>query len=180
MDIYEASEWHDFFLMVGGGAAALTGLVFVAMSLNLYVIFHDTTHRTRAVGTLSAFVAVFMVCALVLMGRQNHVAVGLEWLVVTVIATYIYVYGYIRARRRGRSAIGLSSFRLAGGTACYIAQIAGSILIILGYVAGLYLAAVAMIIFFGYMISGAWLLLVGVHLNEAERKARDDGGGSTG
>jgi hypothetical protein len=26
-------KWHDFFIMVGGGAAALTGLVFVAMSL---------------------------------------------------------------------------------------------------------------------------------------------------
>ncbi len=26
-------QWHDFFIMVVGGAAALTGLVFVAMSL---------------------------------------------------------------------------------------------------------------------------------------------------
>lgn len=41
----------------------------------------------------------------------------------------------------------------------------------LGYIAGLYVAAVAMIVFFGFMISGAWLLLLGVHLSEAERKS---------
>ena len=50
-DIFRPEQWNEFFVMVGG-AAALTGLVFVAMSLNLYVIFHDATHRARAVGTL--------------------------------------------------------------------------------------------------------------------------------
>ena len=39
------------FVMVGGGAAALTGLVFVAMSLNLAMIAQDATHRFRAIGT---------------------------------------------------------------------------------------------------------------------------------
>jgi len=82
-DIYRPEQWHDFFLMVGGGAAALTGLVFVAMSLNLYAIFKDPTHRSRAVGTLAGFIAVFMICALGLMGGQNHVSIGVEWLVVS-------------------------------------------------------------------------------------------------
>jgi hypothetical protein len=30
--------WYDFFLMVGGGSAALAGLVFVAMSINLAIM----------------------------------------------------------------------------------------------------------------------------------------------
>jgi hypothetical protein len=34
-DIYRPEEWHDFFVMLGGAAAVLTGLVFVALSLNL-------------------------------------------------------------------------------------------------------------------------------------------------
>jgi hypothetical protein len=33
-DIYRPDEWHDFFLTVGGASAVLTGLVFVALSLN--------------------------------------------------------------------------------------------------------------------------------------------------
>lgn len=45
-------QLHDFFIMVGGGAAALTGLVFVALSLNLEIIVKDLTHRNRAIGTL--------------------------------------------------------------------------------------------------------------------------------
>jgi hypothetical protein len=36
VDMYRPDQWHDFFVMVGGdGSAALTGLVFVALSLNL-------------------------------------------------------------------------------------------------------------------------------------------------
>ena len=58
VDIYRPDMWQNFFLMVGGGAAALTGLVFVALSLNLEVIAHDTTHTHRAIGTLAGFAAV--------------------------------------------------------------------------------------------------------------------------
>jgi len=50
VDIYRPEQWHDFFVMVGGGAAALTGLVFVALSLNLESIAKDATHRYRANG----------------------------------------------------------------------------------------------------------------------------------
>src|SRR6266498_5943032 len=53
LDIYRPDQWHDFFITVGGGAAALTGLVFVAMSLNVAVIAQDATHRYRAIGTLT-------------------------------------------------------------------------------------------------------------------------------
>ena len=45
LDAYRPDEWHDFFIMVGCGAAVLTGLVFVAMSLNIHVITQDPTHR---------------------------------------------------------------------------------------------------------------------------------------
>jgi hypothetical protein len=71
MDVYRPEQWHDFLLMVGGGAAALAGLVFVAMSLNLAVILQDPTHRFRAIGTLAGFVSVFTICALVLMGGSE-------------------------------------------------------------------------------------------------------------
>ena len=39
------NQWHDFFLMMGSGAAALTGLVFVAMTLNLGEIVKEITHK---------------------------------------------------------------------------------------------------------------------------------------
>lgn len=170
-DIYRPDLWHDFFVMVGGGAAALTGLVFVAMSLNIDVIAQDATHRYRAIGTLAGFSAVFITCALVLMGGQDHRAVGVEWLVVATTTTAIYVNGYVRARRRGGSAVGLGGVRLVGGTTLYVAEVAGAIALVLGYTGGLYVAAVAMIILLAWGISGAWLLVVGVHEDKVRQKS---------
>lgn len=162
-DIYRPDVWQSFFLMVGGGAAALTGLVFVALSLNLEVIAHDSTHTNRAIGTLAGFSAVFVTCSLVLMGGQNHTAVGVEWLVSAAVAAFVYVRGYVRAIRSGRSAIGLGTVRLVVGTTGYVLELAGALLLSLGYVAGLYLAAIAMTGLIAFMISGAWLLVAGVH-----------------
>jgi hypothetical protein len=67
------------------------------------------------------------------------------------------------------SSIGLNAPRLTGGTLCYLAEVLGAILLILGHRAGLYLAAVATIILFGFLISGAWLLIVGIHKDQIKR-----------
>src|SRR5262249_43724142 len=75
---YSPERWHDFFLMVGGGAAALTGLVVVAMSLHLDVIVGDPALRHRGRSILTGLAGVFMRCALVLMGGQNGQAVAVE------------------------------------------------------------------------------------------------------
>lgn len=162
-------KWHDFYITVGGGAAALAGLVFVAMSINLGIIFHDSTHKNRAIGTLTGFTAIFIICALALMGDQAYWLVGTEWLIVSGIATFIYIRGVIRAMKLGGSWVGLGSSRLTGGMACYVAQILGSLLLIAGHISGLYIASVAMVISFVSLISGAWLLIVGVHEGRPKR-----------
>lgn len=57
--------------------------------------------------------------------------------------------------------------RTLGGTACYSAEMIGAAVLIAGHLAGLYLAAVAMVANFFFMISGSWLLLIGVSTDEA-------------
>src|SRR5215510_1227026 len=103
LDAYRPDQWHDFFVMVGGSAAVLTGLVFVALSLNVNVVTEDATHRYRAIDTLSGMIGVFVLCALVLMGGQDHRAVGIEWLVVAAVSFAIYLHGYVQAVRLGGS-----------------------------------------------------------------------------
>ena len=155
--------------MVGGGAAALAGLIFVAMSINIAIILQNLTHKNRAINMLTGFTAVFMASSLALIGNHSLRALGLEWLVLWLIATVVFVRGYVVAIRAGMSSIGLTTARLAGGTLCYCAEVAGAILLILGYGAGLYIAAIAIIVLFAFLISGAWLLIIGIHEDQAKR-----------
>ncbi|GLS21869.1 hypothetical protein GCM10007874_48860 [Labrys miyagiensis] len=160
-------QWDNFFVMVGSGAAALAGLIFVAMSINPESIIRNTTHKNRAINMLSGFSAIFMACSLALLGKQYLIALGFEWLFLWIIATVIFIRGYTIAIRAGMSSIGLNAPRLAGGTMCYLAEVVGAILLILGYSAGLYIAGVATIVLFAFLISGAWLLIIGIYEDPA-------------
>lgn len=155
-------QWNNFFVMVGGGAAALAGLIFVAMSINHEIIFRNTTHRNRAINMLSGFTAIFMASSLSLIGNQYLGVLGFEWLGLWLIATVIFIRGYVVAIRSGMSYIGLNAPRLAGGTICYLAEVISAIFLILGYSSGLYIAAVGIIVLFSFLISGAWLLMIGI------------------
>ena len=155
-------QWHEFFVMVGGAAAALTGLVFVALSLNLETIVRDLTHRNRAIGTLAGFTAIFVICAFGLVAGQSSQALGLEWLLISIVAGYIYVKGVVEAKKRGINLMTVGLNRIIIGTGLYLVEILGSLLFLLGYSTGLYIAAVAMIILLAYTVTGAWLLVVGV------------------
>jgi len=163
-----SEQWNNFFVMVGGGAAALVGLIFVAMSINHEVIIRNTTHKNRAINMLTGFAAIFMASSLALIGNQSLEVLGIEWLVLWLIATVIFVRGYVIAIRSGMSSIGLNIPRLAGGTMCYLAEVISAIFLILGYNLGLYIAAVAIIVLFAFLISGAWLLMIGIYEDRAK------------
>jgi hypothetical protein len=45
-----------------------------------------------------------------------------------------------------------------------------SVSLILGYYLGLYIAAIAIIVLFAFLISGAWLLMIGIY----EDRSGDD------
>jgi hypothetical protein len=158
-DIFRPEQWSDFFLLVGTGAVTLTGLVFVAMSLNLKVIAADATHRYRAINTLTGLALVFMRCALVLMGAQNNQSIGAELFVVSGISAAIFVKGYAKAIRMGN---GLRPSRIIGGSLVHLTEMIGAALFFFGYLPGLYVAAVAIVANTCYMITAAWLLVIGV------------------
>ena len=162
-------QWNNFFVMVGSGAAALAGLIFVAMSINHQIIIQNTTHKNRAINMLTGFTAIFMASSFALIGNQNLGVLGFEWLFLWLIATVIFIRGYVIALRSGMSFIGLKTPRLAGGTICYLAEVIGAIFLICGYSPGLYVAAVAIIVLFAFLISGAWLLMIGIYEDRTKR-----------
>lgn len=159
VDIFQPGQWNNFFLLVGTGAITLTGLVFVAMSLNLRVIAADATHRNRAINTLSGLALVFLRCALVLMGAQNHRSVGAELFVVCGLSAAIFIRGYAKAMCMGD---GLRRSRIIGGSLVHVVELCGAALFFFGRRFGLYVAAGALVANTCYMITAAWLLVIGV------------------
>ena len=162
--VFRPGQWDNFFLLVGTGAVTLTGLVFVAMSLNLKAIAIDATHRYRAINTLAGLALVFVRCALVLMGAQDHQSIGAELLVVAGASSAIFVRGYARAIRMSS---GLKVSRIVGGSLLHLIEMIGAGLFLVGYQPGLYIAAIAMATNVCYMITAAWLLVIGVFSQEA-------------
>jgi hypothetical protein len=166
-DVYNPEQWKDFFVLIGTGSAALTGLVFVAITIDIKRVAKDATQRYRAINMLSGFTAAFIVSSLALMGGQTYRAVGIEWFIVSLLAIVINTNGYIQAYKLHSSLYALSPFRIVGGSVCYLGQIIGSLVLYFGSSRGIYISAIALILNFCFFISGSWLLILGT-LNNSD------------
>jgi hypothetical protein len=160
----QLAEWHDYFMTVGAGAAALTGLVFVAMTLHLEEITNNVVHRHRARTILTGLTAVFMRCSLVLMGGQHAQAIAIEIIGVLLIVEGILYLSIRQAMRAGDLWVLL---RVLGSFACLVVEQIGALILFTGNSAGLYVVGLGMMSSFIFMVTGARLLLVGVGKNEA-------------
>ena len=172
--MYDASIWKDYFVMVGAGAATLAGLVFVAMTLHLQDIVSHPVHRHRARTILTGLTAVFIRCGLVLMGGQSRQAVAVELIVVLLVVEVIL---YRSTRDAFLAADRIVLLRAVGSFATLVIEQFGAVILFLGGVWGLYAVGLGMMASFVFMVSGAWLLLVGVEAAQAagpaERVPRD-------
>jgi hypothetical protein len=79
---YDAAQWSDLFVASAGAAAALAGLVFVAVSINLKAIIAVRGLPERALQTVLMLAIVVVVSIVGLIPGQEHVALGIELLVV--------------------------------------------------------------------------------------------------
>ncbi len=91
MFAYDPAEWKDLFVAVAGASAALTGLLFVAVSINLERILKFEGLPERALETLLFLVTVLLVSIVGLIPGQSHVALGLELLFVSLITGGVIV-----------------------------------------------------------------------------------------
>ena len=78
-------EWNDFFTTSAGAAAALVGLIFVGVSINLEMIMANPRYGLagRTLEVFVMLVAVLIITSLLLMPAQGTV-VGLEVLVIGI------------------------------------------------------------------------------------------------
>jgi modulator of FtsH protease len=86
------SLWSNFLVAQAGAAAALTGLIFVAVSINLAKILEHPGVSTRAAEAIIILIGVVLNASLALVPSQSFHALGVEtlsiggliWLVITI------------------------------------------------------------------------------------------------
>jgi modulator of FtsH protease len=88
---YDPSEWTDLFVAAAGASAALAGLVFVAVSINLDRILGEAGLPDRALETLLLLATVLLISIVALIPGQSSGALGAELLAVSLTVAIVIV-----------------------------------------------------------------------------------------
>jgi modulator of FtsH protease len=166
MTAYSPDQWSDFALAQLGASAALLGLVFVALSINLKEFVGTRTLVNRALEAIVFLASVLFASTAVLVPGQAHEAVGIELLVLGVGLGYVIlrlqtgtVAEVVARGERGPTRASVLFQWVDGfGTALLIA-IAGGLLLAEA-AGGLYWWPVAIVAAYVGALVNAWVLLV--------------------
>jgi hypothetical protein len=160
MDVaYDPSAWHDLYLMVGGAAAVLTGLIFVGVSLHLRPILSDRWLRGRAESSLLALLVVVILSGALLIPGQDRRILGAEVVAVALVSPLHSLQGVVHLARPDR--LRQSAELVIGLLGALLAALAGLSLIV-QWGGGLWLLLPGGAIALTSSVWNAWRLLVDV------------------
>ena len=156
---YNAFAWHDFFLGTIGAAAALTGLLFVAISINLEQILKYPQLPGRAAGTLGILVSALVASGFALAPGQGHRALGIEFTVLGA-AVAVQVLWVVRGKATPDEPESWRIEHVATLLVPSVALIVGGISLIAHGGGGFYWVLAAILLGFVSASINAWVLLV--------------------
>ena len=158
MTAYDVAEWSDFANTVAGGAAALAGLLFVGLSLNLTEILKYPGVPARAAVTLGLTIAILLTAIFVATPGQDNRVLAVEIGVVGLAAAVgALVSGLYQREERTR----------ARTMYVTLVPLVPALLLIVGAVSlwlqrggGLYWLTAAVAMGLAVATANAWVLLV--------------------
>lgn len=158
---FSPNLWSNLFSAELSASAALTGLLFVAASINLARIIGNPLLIARLAKALSTLVGVLLAAALCLVPGQSARLLGAE-LVVVGVPVWIMVTILERASSRTNVYVGkwgkVGHFLLA--QSAVLAMIAGGVSLAAGHGGGLYWTVAGVMISFVTALLDAWVLLI--------------------
>lgn len=153
--------WSNFFMAETGAAAALIGLLFVAISINLPRILEHAHLPGRAAEALTMLVGALIICSLTLLPGQPRPALGAEILVIglAVLLYPVFSRSWVVWNEEGAPMPSLLT-RLALTFLPAAPLPLGGLALALGQPWGLYLVAVGVLMAFVSAVINCWVLLV--------------------
>jgi modulator of FtsH protease len=158
---YDPEQWHDLFVATAGASAALLGLLFVAVSINLERILAYEGLPERALETLLLLLGVLIVGIVGLIPAESTVALGLELLAVAAIVAMIVLrLPGTRAEGTGREPARWRLSRIGVRLMGTVPLVIGSLSILFETGGGLYWIAAGIVLAIVGAVANAWVLLV--------------------
>jgi hypothetical protein len=152
--------WGEFYVALAGAAAALAGLVMVAISVNIKEIIAGPTLPARAAAAVGSLVLVVVIAAVGLIPDQAAVALGIEILLGTLVASLLHLRSLRHVLVSGGASRANRIARIPLTLVQLLPLVIGAVLLIGGVPAGLaWIAAGILLTVIGSMLD-AWVLMV--------------------
>ncbi len=161
MDAYDTTRWVGLFGAEVGASAALTGLIFVAVSINLKRILEYPALPLRALKALYMLTLVLITSTVVLIPGQPELITGLELLVVGLVACIGLIALEVATWRRTEHEFRRGILVMSPlGMAATVCTGAGGATVLIHGGGGLYWLVPAVLLSFAASLVDAWVLLI--------------------
>ena len=169
MDGLNPAAWRDFFTVAGTAAAALLGLVLVAISLHVEKVEGHPILRNRARGSLQTLGLILILSLAALVPDISAFWFGVVTLVVEVAGLALLIWGLWTANKQA-GALPLGVLLRSIPNSLILLTIAAGISLILHKGPGIYLMAPQFVLVLPAMLLSVWSLLFAPELRPEEGK----------